>query len=69
MSGDVTGSEGKRYANSGEMSSWLCPIPPSFYHSFSLAQLAYADVVRLLGEGPALPPAVVERVEIHLKEG
>jgi tRNA uridine 5-carboxymethylaminomethyl modification enzyme len=30
-------------------------------------QLAYADVVRLLGEEPALPPAVIEQVEIHLK--
>jgi tRNA uridine 5-carboxymethylaminomethyl modification enzyme len=30
-------------------------------------QLAYADVVRLLGEEPLLPPAVIEQVEIHLK--
>ena len=30
-------------------------------------QLAYADVVRLLGEEPSLPAAVVEQVEIHLK--
>ena len=30
-------------------------------------QLAYADVVRLMGEEPALPPAVIEQVEIHLK--
>ncbi|MBM3223878.1 MAG: tRNA uridine-5-carboxymethylaminomethyl(34) synthesis enzyme MnmG [Candidatus Tectomicrobia bacterium] len=30
-------------------------------------QLAYADVVRLLGEEPTLPPAVIEQVEIHLK--
>ncbi|MEE8303951.1 MAG: tRNA uridine-5-carboxymethylaminomethyl(34) synthesis enzyme MnmG [Candidatus Tectomicrobia bacterium] len=30
-------------------------------------QLAYADVIRLLGEEPTLPAAVVEQVEIHLK--
>jgi len=30
-------------------------------------QLEYADVIRLLGEEPALPPAVIEQVEIHLK--
>ncbi|GIX45808.1 MAG: tRNA uridine 5-carboxymethylaminomethyl modification enzyme MnmG [Candidatus Tectimicrobiota bacterium] len=30
-------------------------------------QLGYADVVRLLGEAPALPAAVAEQVEIQLK--
>jgi tRNA uridine 5-carboxymethylaminomethyl modification enzyme len=30
-------------------------------------QLRYADVVRLLGEDPSLPAAIVEQVEIHLK--
>ncbi len=30
-------------------------------------QLVYADVLRLLGEEPALPAAVIEQVEIHLK--
>ena len=30
-------------------------------------QLAYADVVRLLGEESSLPAAVIEQVEIHLK--
>src|SRR4030095_772432 len=30
-------------------------------------QLAYAEVVRLMGEEPSLPPAVIEQVEIHLK--
>jgi tRNA uridine 5-carboxymethylaminomethyl modification enzyme len=30
-------------------------------------QLTYADVLRLLGETPSLPAAVIEQVEIHLK--
>jgi tRNA uridine 5-carboxymethylaminomethyl modification enzyme len=30
-------------------------------------QLAYADVISLIGEEPTLPPAVIEQVEIHLK--
>ena len=30
-------------------------------------QLAYAEVIRLMGEEPSLPPAVIEQVEIHLK--
>ena len=30
-------------------------------------QLEYAEVVRLMGEEPSLPPAVIEQVEIHLK--
>jgi tRNA uridine 5-carboxymethylaminomethyl modification enzyme len=30
-------------------------------------QLGYTDVVRLMGEGPSLPSAVIEQVEIHLK--
>ena len=30
-------------------------------------QLDYAEVVRLMGEEPSLPPAVIEQVEIHLK--
>lgn len=30
-------------------------------------QLGYSDVMRLLGETPSLPPAVIEQVEIHLK--
>jgi tRNA uridine 5-carboxymethylaminomethyl modification enzyme len=30
-------------------------------------QLAYAEVVRLMGEELSLPPAVIEQVEIHLK--
>jgi tRNA uridine 5-carboxymethylaminomethyl modification enzyme len=30
-------------------------------------QLTYAEVLRLLGDAPALPAAVIEQVEIHLK--
>jgi tRNA uridine 5-carboxymethylaminomethyl modification enzyme len=30
-------------------------------------QLTYADVIQLLGETPALPAAVIEQVDIHLK--
>jgi tRNA uridine 5-carboxymethylaminomethyl modification enzyme len=30
-------------------------------------QLAYAEVMRLMGEEPSLPPTVIEQVEIHLK--